>query len=46
MLKFGFQIYDTKEKSKMKKTSVFKTKEGKNDAIKHYDKLVILMLMM
>lgn len=30
----------------MKKTSVFKTKEEKNDVIKHYDKLVILMLMM
>lgn len=46
MLKFGFQIYDAKEKSKMKKTSVFKTKEGKNDVIKYYDKLIILMLMM
>lgn len=37
MLKFGFQIYDAKEKSKMVKNIVFKTQEGKNDVIKHYD---------
>lgn len=29
MLKFGFEIYDAKEKNKMKKPSVFKTKGGK-----------------
>lgn len=35
MLKFGFQIYDTKEKTKMGKNIVFKTQEGRNNVIKH-----------
>lgn len=37
MLKFGFPIYDAKEKSKMEKNIVFKTQERKKDVMKHYD---------
>ncbi|MGO5092637.1 hypothetical protein [Clostridium sp. LCP25S3_F10] len=39
MLKFGFQIYDSKKKNKIKKASVFKTGEERNDIIKYYDKV-------